>query len=274
MKLKIHLKKDSYFFLFSDLLLFVKYKPCEETGKEFKFKELFYLDQIVDISDIFSDDEESDIEDSNNNRNGNGKKSSSTSNSFEIETNDFCLTLIAESHSEKTEWMEDLRSCLQNQLLNEEDQLSDLSLASNDDVDVNETVNDDKQIQLPPSALASPTSEKSKLIKSVQFAEPILSDDEEEYDIVEEQHEHELEQHEQELEQEQINNQEEEQEQNNNQEESLETLIESNNNNNNNYIEQQQQQPQPIQQEQEQDDNLSSDTASSDYELGKLKKKL
>ncbi|KAM9983283.1 hypothetical protein ACTFIZ_000183 [Dictyostelium cf. discoideum] len=160
-------KKDSYFFLFSDLLLFVKYKPSEETGKEFKYKEVFYLDQVVDVSDILSDDEgeacvddndeyeggngdatsgSADPEDqtlrrscnssNNNNNNNNNNSSSNKSNtvySFEIETCEFSLVLLAESHTEKIEWMEDLRSCLQHQLIKEEDQLSSLSLSDNDD---------------------------------------------------------------------------------------------------------------------------------------------
>ncbi|EGC39000.1 hypothetical protein DICPUDRAFT_27726 [Dictyostelium purpureum] len=160
-------KKDSYFFLFSDILLYVKYKPSEETGKEFKFKEIFYLDQVVDVSDILSEDEEcidenssingnigsggeftsgdedqylrkscnSNSNNSNSNRSGNTPNSNSSEPkySFEIETNDFCLTLLAESHNEKIDWMEDLRSCLQHQLIKDEDQLSDLSIISEDE---------------------------------------------------------------------------------------------------------------------------------------------
>ncbi|KAM9960840.1 hypothetical protein ACTFIW_009996 [Dictyostelium discoideum] len=158
-------KKDSYFFLFSDLLLFVKYKPSEETGKEFKYKEVFYLDQVVDVSDILSDDEgeacvdddgeyeggngdatsgSADPEDqtlrrscnsNNNNNNNSNSNKSNTVYSFEIETCEFSLVLLAESHTEKIEWMEDLRSCLQHQLIKEEDQLSSLSLSDNDDDD-------------------------------------------------------------------------------------------------------------------------------------------
>ncbi|GAM18668.1 hypothetical protein SAMD00019534_018430 [Acytostelium subglobosum LB1] len=123
--------KNSYFFLFNDLLLYVKYKPNEDTGKEFKFKEAFPMSDMVDICDILSDDEEEQEKPQPGARRGGLSKKKKPS--FELETKEFSLVLIAESEQDKRAWMDDIRSCLQNQLIEDDDQLSDLSLDSTDD---------------------------------------------------------------------------------------------------------------------------------------------
>eukprot|EP01133_Synstelium_polycarpum_P011899 gene11899-13864_t len=96
--------KNSYFFLFNDILLYVKYKPSEVTGKEFKFKEVFQLSDFVDVCDILSDDED----DSSTllapppvKHQPRGGLSKKKRPSFEVETSEFTLVLIAESDDEK-----------------------------------------------------------------------------------------------------------------------------------------------------------------------------
>eukprot|EP01132_Coremiostelium_polycephalum_P007427 gene7427-9129_t len=155
--------KSSYFFLFNDILLFVKYKPSEETGKEFKFKEIFYLQDVIDICDILSDDEEEEDEDEEKQDDSENsgeyeinfikrptnrksklqqkKEKKQEVYSFEIETQDFSLILKAESQSEKISWMEDLKACIQHHLIKDEDQLSDLSI--DDSINSDDHNNDD-----------------------------------------------------------------------------------------------------------------------------------
>eukprot|EP01105_Mastigella_eilhardi_P018837 TRINITY_DN4395_c0_g1_i1.p1 TRINITY_DN4395_c0_g1~~TRINITY_DN4395_c0_g1_i1.p1 ORF type:complete len:821 (+),score=188.59 TRINITY_DN4395_c0_g1_i1:105-2465(+) len=93
--------QSSYFFLFSDRLVFTIFHPAQyPTGKEFEFQAQFWLEDIEEVADNAFEEEDL-------------KEAGASGYAIEVVTSEYSLILLVKTEHEKKEWVRALQETTQ-----------------------------------------------------------------------------------------------------------------------------------------------------------------